>query len=148
MLDFVKAMKKTWWVFFCTFLIGGVVGFYEGMAKVEEIYSYKPINQGTEAPGELIGDVNCDGLVDACDASIILEYYSAMSTEGKSNLQMSYDIADVNHDGLIDVCDASAILAYYSELSTDNPRPLWPFEESIEDFPEYTSLDTTNWPTN
>lgn len=93
------------------------------------------------APGELMGDVNHDGLVDACDASRVLEYYSTISTGGEWYLPMGYDIADVNRDGLVDACDASAILEYYSELSIGNTTPLWPFEESTEDFPKYTDLD-------
>lgn len=94
------------------------------------------------AAKDLMGDVNHDGLVDACDASYVLEYYSTVSTGGEWDRRMPYDLADVNRDGLVDACDASAILAYYSELSVGTATPLWPFEESItEAFPKYTGID-------
>ena len=75
----------------------------------------------------IVGDVNCDGLVDACDASLVLSHYALIST-GQSGHDLDIDVADVNRDGLIDAVDASQILAYYAALSTGQ-TPHWPFEE-------------------
>ncbi|MCM1133480.1 MAG: N-acetylmuramoyl-L-alanine amidase [Ruminococcus flavefaciens] len=65
------------------------------------------------------GDVNQDGIINASDASLILEMYSLMSTSGETalsdDLQSS---ADINSDGLVDASDASAVLEYYSYIST------------------------------
>ncbi len=74
----------------------------------------------------LIGDVNNDGAIDACDASWVLAYYADEST-GKHHNNVSIqlkDVADVNHDGSIDACDASEILAFYAATSTGN-SPMW-----------------------
>ena len=62
------------------------------------------------------GDVNCDGHVDASDATAVLQAYSSLSTGGKTYINKS--IADWNNDGAIDSSDASAILQKYAELST------------------------------
>lgn len=62
------------------------------------------------------GDVNCDGMIDASDASFVLQAYSDLSTGRKTYL--SYSLSDWDDNGTIDSSDASAILAKYAELST------------------------------
>ena len=63
------------------------------------------------------GDVNCDGKVDARDATILLHGYSAESIGEKSYVFM--DNGDCNGDGKADARDASEILAFYSKNSTN-----------------------------
>ena len=66
-----------------------------------------------------LGDVNEDGKVDAKDASLILVYYSKMSTGGDGGFtEAQISAANVNDDTLIDAKDASFILAYYAMAST------------------------------
>lgn len=65
------------------------------------------------------GDVNGDGLVDATDASLVLEAYVMSSTEGQNLLtEEQAEAADVAADGFVDSSDASAILDYYVYTST------------------------------
>ena len=62
------------------------------------------------------GDINCDGFIDAVDASKVLSVYARLSTI--INNPVDYSLGDINNDGFIDAVDASAILAKYAELST------------------------------
>ncbi|MDE6783997.1 MAG: hypothetical protein K2J26_01270, partial [Ruminococcus sp.] len=62
------------------------------------------------------GDVNCDGMIDASDASFVLQAYSSLSTGGTTYL--SHSLADWDNNGMIDASDASFILEKYAELST------------------------------
>ena len=62
------------------------------------------------------GDVNCDGSIDASDASFVLATYAALST-GKEAF-INNNLADYNNDGTINSSDASDILAKYAENST------------------------------
>ena len=62
------------------------------------------------------GDINCDGKINASDASQVLTIYSKLSTTRKSDI--SCPAADMNGDGQINAIDASDILAEYSKLST------------------------------
>lgn len=62
------------------------------------------------------GDVNCDGRIDACDASYILSDYANASTDKKTILNKQ--LADYNNDGKVDAIDASAVLSEYARLST------------------------------
>lgn len=67
------------------------------------------------------GDVNSDGIIDATDASFILDAYSTLSTTNNTNYQnvfINEDIADFNGDGHVDATDASMVLAKYAESST------------------------------
>ena len=67
----------------------------------------------------ILGDVNGDMKVDSRDASLILGYYSNVSTGSDGGFTNSQESnADVNSDSKIDSKDASAILAYYSFIST------------------------------
>ena len=62
------------------------------------------------------GDVNCDGTIDASDASFVLQAYSALSTGGTTYLNSN--LADWDENGTVDASDASFILKKYAELST------------------------------
>ncbi|MCM1507903.1 MAG: dockerin type I domain-containing protein [Ruminococcus flavefaciens] len=62
------------------------------------------------------GDVNCDGLIDAVDATQILMAYSKNSTD--STGYVGKTLGDYNGDGLVDAVDATQILMEYAELST------------------------------
>lgn len=65
------------------------------------------------------GDVNADSLIDAVDASMVLENYSFISTNGFSFIDgFMEDYFDFNQDCMIDAGDASGILKLYAELST------------------------------
>ena len=65
------------------------------------------------------GDVDCNGKVDAKDASLILVHYSSLSTGGKDVIKGTIKkLADFNSDNEIDARDASGILMYYSQMST------------------------------
>lgn len=67
------------------------------------------------------GDVNCDGRIDAVDASSVLSAYadlSTMSEDDEKRIYASAKYADMNSDGNIDAVDASEILSIYAENST------------------------------
>lgn len=78
-----------------------------------------PMSAGAEV---LKGDVNHDGFVDALDATLVCEYYSALSTgnedeyteEEHENYQT---VGDFYEDGTVDPVDASFILLEYSKNS-------------------------------
>lgn len=73
-----------------------------------------------------LGDVNLDGNINASDASEILEYYSALSTNENINLTKEEWLrCDINRNDIIDASDASTVLSYYSVLSTSNNPPSW-----------------------
>lgn len=64
------------------------------------------------------GDINCDGKIDASDASAILEIYSDLSTSTTYSLKEASNIlADYNGDGKIDSNDAVSILEIYANNS-------------------------------
>ena len=81
---------------------------YNAMADVESV------------PAEYkLGDVNNDGKVDAKDATMVLVYYSQVSTGGDGELtENQKKAADMNGDSHIDAKDASVILAAYAAAST------------------------------
>ncbi|MDE6780104.1 MAG: hypothetical protein K2J40_01410 [Ruminococcus sp.] len=62
------------------------------------------------------GDVNCDGFIDAVDATQILIAYSKNSTD--STAYVGKTLGDYKGDGFVDAVDSSLILAKYAELST------------------------------
>lgn len=67
-----------------------------------------------------LGDVDRDGVINACDASIVLSLYSKNSCGYTlSDIEKEqYKRSDVNNDGSVDVIDASLILSYYASVST------------------------------
>ena len=68
------------------------------------------------------GDVNCDGLIDAVDASVILKNNADIVSDESSgkvilNGYIDNEYGDINGDGLIDAVDASLILVRNAELA-------------------------------
>lgn len=73
------------------------------------------------------GDINCDGRIDATDASEILSKYSWLSThydlfldlsQTNDSLDLNFMNYDYNGDGKINASDASEVLMEYSRMST------------------------------
>ncbi|MDE6788819.1 MAG: hypothetical protein K2J47_05790, partial [Ruminococcus sp.] len=64
------------------------------------------------------GDMNCDGILDAGDASKILATYSELSTQSEPVMKYVNIFADHNGDGMIDATDAAQVLSTYAENST------------------------------
>ncbi|MBR3970506.1 MAG: hypothetical protein IKJ87_05445 [Ruminococcus sp.] len=74
------------------------------------------------------GDVNADEMIDARDATLILEEYSVVSIGGVSGFTVKQlESADVNGDGKADSIDASYILSYYSFISTGGNKTFTDF---------------------
>lgn len=65
-----------------------------------------------------VGDTNCDGMIDASDASNVLAAYSAAQT-GKKHF-INENLGDYNEDNVIDASDASMILEYYAKTMTNS----------------------------
>jgi hypothetical protein len=61
------------------------------------------------------GDANCDGVIDAVDASVVLSGYASVATQHPSYCN-DY-LGDFNNDGSVNAIDASEILAFYAENS-------------------------------
>ena len=61
------------------------------------------------------GDINCDGNINAVDASLALSLYAANSV---SIAQTISPVGDYNNDGSLDAIDASQILAEYARIAT------------------------------
>lgn len=70
------------------------------------------------------GDTDCDGRLDASDASEILEIYSNISTSENYPMKYVNIFADFNGDGLINAVDASGVLEKYAENATNNRQPV------------------------
>lgn len=66
------------------------------------------------------GDLNGDGIIDACDASVLLAHYAQYSIGAAEPTEDDIAVSDVNKDGLIDAIDASWLLAYYAAVSSGN----------------------------
>ena len=68
-----------------------------------------------------VGDVNCDGFVDALDATEVMIYYAYIATNNpmrEDAVLRLETLGDANGDTLVDVCDASDILVTYTERAT------------------------------
>ena len=63
------------------------------------------------------GDVNCDGYINAVDASYILSDYAYAATGQKTFLNTT--LADYNSDGAVNAVDASFVLSEYARRSTE-----------------------------
>lgn len=88
-----------------------------GSADGEIIYNSKRYIPQSKFRG--YGDVDGNGLIDAVDASTVLEHYAYVSTGWVGTIEDFFEYyADLNNDGFIDATDASGILAVYAELST------------------------------
>lgn len=63
-------------------------------------------------------DINGDGIVDARDASLVMDAWTNISTGQPSGLTPEQeDLADANRDGILDGRDASLILTFYTKSS-------------------------------
>ncbi|MBR4362714.1 MAG: leucine-rich repeat protein [Ruminococcus sp.] len=107
-------------------IAGSTLHITSGLLNYSGIPTSETVQKITEVKSEYLvdndaslGDVNEDGKVDAKDASLILVYYSKMSTGGDGGFtEAQISAANVNDDTLIDAKDASFILAYYAMAST------------------------------
>ena len=91
------------------------------LAKEEAtvIYNYFSKIKPQEISETVFGDVNSDKIINASDASCILEEYSIVSTGGETTFSDKLKkAADINSDGIIDSADESSILAFYYYIST------------------------------
>jgi len=70
-----------------------------------------PTMTNTPPPGGLIGDVDCNGEVNAIDAAFILQFVAQLLTELPCP-----ENADTNEDGEIDTIDAALILQFSAGL--------------------------------
>jgi len=98
----------------------GVIKGYKGSTAEEYAKKYNITFIDIESePDIMLGDPNEDGKIDAKDASIILVYYSQMSTGGVGSFSDEQRSAsNVNGDDKVDAKDASCILSYYAYIST------------------------------
>lgn len=81
-------------------------------------YPYIKADDGTFSKSVERGDVNCDGVVDAADASLVLKAYAVSSTDDDLPTFIDDRYGDFNLDEVVDAADASDILRYYAEMST------------------------------
>lgn len=86
--------------------------------KNQEIVCYIDKN-GDDVYDDIVekGDVNCDGSIDASDASLILAKYASDSSKSEY-IGVGNNLGDYNGDGVINSSDASAVLAYYADISS------------------------------
>ena len=86
--------------------------------KNQEIVCYIDKN-GDDVYDDIVekGDVNCDGSIDASDASLILAKYASDSSKS-GYIGVGNNLGDYNGDGVINSSDASAVLAYYADISS------------------------------
>ena len=88
--------------------------------------------------GNMLGDVNGDGKVNAVDASVISVEYALLSTDGISDFTDEQNKAgDADGDGKISAIDASYVASYYAYLSTGGT------ETNMEIWHESLSTTTT-----
>ncbi len=104
---------------------GGVSGCDTAMIDV--------IVKNDENDEYLTGDANCNGIIDAMDASKILTYYVEMSVQKRTAFFPGHiDIIDANKDGSVSAIDASLVLTYYAYTSVGNDISFAEFVESFE----------------
>lgn len=87
--------------------------------KNQEIVYYIDKN-GDDVYDDIVekGDVNCDGSIDASDASLILAKYASDSSKSPEYIGVGNNLGDYNGDGVINSSDASSVLAYYVDISS------------------------------
>ena len=66
---------------------------------------------------KILGDPSGDGIINAVDASYILEIYSNLSVELEYLTDDILAVCDVNKDGAVNAMDASYVLSYYVDSS-------------------------------
>ena len=80
------------------------------MRDTAELFNYIRDNN-------IVGDVNCNGIIDGCDASMILSYYARQKVDNSYRIDGADDgvkmLGDFDVDGIIDARDASKVLNYY-----------------------------------
>ena len=70
--------------------------------------------------GSSRGDVNSDNIIDAADASMILNYYAEACSGTELGLtDEQFNTADADGDGCLDAADASLILSYYAHIMNE-----------------------------
>lgn len=73
-----------------------------------------------------LGDIDHSSIVDADDASIVLTYYTMISTGQAPDLTENEKlICDIDRNNIIDADDASCILSYYTAASTTSSDITW-----------------------
>lgn len=78
-------------------------------------------------------DIGGDGIVDASDASAIMQAYTRISTGQDSGLTPEQELlADADMDGFITAADASLVVRFYSEISTGGK-----YENSVSGWAEF-----------
>ena len=66
-----------------------------------------------------LGDIDCDGAINALDASLVLAEYASNATGDGSTFSLAEEYcSDTDHDGNINALDASYILSYYAYTET------------------------------
>lgn len=79
---------------------------------------YFTIGENFDTPVET-GDVNCDGTINAIDATLVLSGYANVQL-GNIWSYVNETIGDYNKDGAINAIDATQILTYYAKTQTGN----------------------------
>ena len=116
----------------------GIIRSYENstaQAYAEKYgYTFESMGVSPENPAFSVGDVNCDGIIDANDASKILAIYSVHSTGGTPDEPAEQlKLADVNGDNMTDSTDASVVLAYYAYVSTGGTDSIKSFINNLQE---------------
>ena len=103
----------------------------------------------SETDGIKLGDPTGDGMINALDASDILNLYADVSVGGSELDDLLFSICDVNKDGAVNSMDASLVLSYYAAVKTSNTeQELEDFISSlITDVTDYFSIDPDMWQT-
>ena len=88
-------------------------------------------------------------MINALDASDILNLYADVSVGGSELDDLMFSICDVNKDGAVNSMDASLVLSYYAAVKTSNTeQELEDFISSlITDVTDYFSIDPDMWQT-
>lgn len=96
-----------------------------------------------------LGDPTGDGMINALDASDILNLYANVSVGGSELNDLMFSICDVNKDGAVNSMDASLVLSYYAAVKTsDTEQELEDFISSlVTDVTDYFSIDPDMWQT-
>ena len=112
---------------------GKIKGVAPGVVKITFYSDKNAYNDDTLTVVALVyalGDVDGNKIINAVDASYVLEDYARTSTGKSSNFNDAQKkAADVNNDKNINAVDASYILSYYAYASTTKEKPL-----SLEEF--------------
>lgn len=89
----------------------------------------------------VLGDPSGDGVINAVDASYILEMYSDYSINLGELTDEMLAVCDVNKDGAVNAMDASYVLSYYADQALNST------DISIEDFVNniIRELQSQNW---